>query len=59
MTAFLHGIYALTKFGMDFRNNTLSALVRLGKMTREDALTVYRKPPIVERDLIDITFSSD
>tara|TARA_B100000242_G_C43031226_1_gene480449 strand:- start:91 stop:1227 length:1137 start_codon:yes stop_codon:yes gene_type:complete len=53
MTAFLHGIYAPVKFGMDFRNNTLSALVRLGKMTREDALTVYRKPPIVERDLIE------
>ena len=53
MTAFLHGIYAPVKFGMDFRNNTLSALVRLGKMTREDALIVYRKPPIVERDLIE------
>jgi len=53
MTAFLHGIYAPVKFGMDFRNNTLSALVRLGKMTREEALAVYRKPPIVERDLIE------
>ena len=52
MTAFLHGIYAPQKFGMDFRNNSLSALVRLGKISREDAWTKYNEPPEVERDLL-------
>jgi N-acetyl sugar amidotransferase len=53
MTAFLHGIYAPKKFGMDFRNNSLSALVRLGKMTREEAWVSYNQPPAVERDLVE------
>ena len=53
MTAYLHGIYAPVKFGMDFRNNTLSALVRIGKMTRQEALAIYNNPPFVERDLIE------
>jgi len=53
MTAYLHGIYAPVKFGMDFRNNTLSALVRIGKMTRQEALAIYNNPPVVERDLIE------
>ena len=53
MTAFLHGIYAPVKFGMDFRNNTLSALVRLGKMTREEAWAIYNEPPVVELDLVE------
>jgi len=53
MTAFLHGIYAPKKFGMDFRNNSLSALVRLGKMTREEAWVSYNQPPDVERDLVE------
>ncbi len=53
MTAFLHGIYAPKKFGMDFRNNSLSALVRLGKMTREEAWVSYNEPPAVERDLVE------
>ena len=49
MTAYLHGIYAPVKFGMDFRNNSLSALVRIGKMTRQEALAIYNNPPVVER----------
>ena len=53
MTAYLHGIYAPVKFGMDFRNNSLSALVRIGKMTRQEALAIYNNPPVVERDLIE------
>jgi N-acetyl sugar amidotransferase len=52
MTAFFHGIYAPQKFNSDFRNNTLSALARNGKMTREDAWAEYSKPPEVEQDLL-------
>jgi N-acetyl sugar amidotransferase len=52
MTAFLHGIYAPRKFGMDFRNNSLSARVRMGKMTREEAWAAYMTAPYVEKDLL-------
>ena len=53
MTAFFHGIYAPQKFGMDFRNNTLSASVRKGIMTREEAWDEYNKPPIIEKSLLE------
>jgi N-acetyl sugar amidotransferase len=52
MTAFFHGIYAPGKFGADFRNNTLSALARMGKMSREDAWAEYNTPPKVENELL-------
>lgn len=52
MTAFFHGIYAPQKFNSDFRNNTLSALVRNGKMAREEALQLYTAPPKVEDELV-------
>lgn len=52
MTAFFHGIYAPGKFSTDFRNNTLSALVRMGKMSREDAWAEYNTPPKVEDELL-------
>ena len=53
MTAFFHGIYAPQKFGMDFRNNTLSASVRQGIMTREEAWDVYNQPPVIEKSLLE------
>lgn len=53
MTAFFHGIYAPQKFNSDFRNNTLSALARNGKMSREDAWREYNTPPKVEKDLLN------
>ncbi|MBC8284084.1 MAG: N-acetyl sugar amidotransferase [Nitrospinae bacterium] len=52
MTAFHHGIYLPQKFGMDFRNNTLSALARTGKLIREAAWSEYNTPPKVEEDLL-------
>lgn len=52
MTAYFHGIYAPGKFSTDFRNNTLSALVRMGKMSREDAWAEYNTPPKVEDELL-------
>jgi hypothetical protein len=52
ITAFFHGIYLPQKFQADYRNNSLSALARLGKMSREDALEEYITPPKVEDDLL-------
>ena len=52
MTAFFHGIYAPQKFNSDFRNNTLSALVRIGKKSREEALAEYNSPPSIEDGLV-------
>ncbi|WP_419765650.1 MAG: N-acetyl sugar amidotransferase [Arcobacter sp.] len=51
MTAFYHSIYLPQKFNTDMRNNTLSALVRNGKLSREDAWKEYVKPPLIEKDL--------
>lgn len=53
ITAFFHSIYLPQKFNTDMRNNTLSALVRNGKMNRVDAWKEYSKPPHVEKDLVE------
>jgi len=52
MTAFFHGIYAPQKFNSDFRNNTLSALVRNGKLSRDEAWAEYNTPPLIEEELL-------
>lgn len=52
ITAFSHTIYYPKKFNTDFRNNTLSALVRNGKMTREEAWSIYNTPPVSEPELL-------
>ena len=52
MTAFHHGIYLPQKFRTDYRNNTLSALARTGKITREDAWAEYNTPPKIEENLL-------
>lgn len=52
MTAYFHGVYAPQKFNADFRNNTLSALVRNGKMDRAEAWAAYNEPPTVEEELV-------
>jgi N-acetyl sugar amidotransferase len=52
MTAFFHGIYAPQKFHADFRNNSLSALVRNGQMSRAEAWAEYCRPPQVEDELV-------
>ena len=52
ITAFFHGTYSPQKFQADYRNNSLSALTRLGKMSREEALNEYSNPPKVEDDLL-------
>jgi hypothetical protein len=53
LTAFTHGIYLPQKYSTDFRNNTLSAQVRNGKISREDAWVIYNKPPQVEEELLE------
>ncbi|MBL7912840.1 MAG: N-acetyl sugar amidotransferase [Bacteroidia bacterium] len=52
MTAFNHSVYFPQKFGIDQRNNSLSASVRAGLMTQEEALKEYSTPPHLEPDLI-------
>lgn len=52
MTAFNHSVYFPQKFGIDQRNNSLSASVRVGEMSREEALNIYSTPPYVEPELI-------
>ncbi len=52
MTAFYHSVYMPQKFNSDLRNNTLSALVRNGKMDRTEAWTRYNEPPHIEDELV-------
>jgi len=52
MTAFFHSIYSPQKFDADYRNNTLSALVRNGKLSREDAWEKYNTKPEIEPELL-------
>lgn len=51
--SFCHGIYFPQKFNTDMRNNTLSAMVRNGKMSREEAWEQYNQPPHIEKDLVE------
>lgn len=53
MTAFNHSIWFPQKFKIDQRNNSLSAMVRSGQMSRENALEEYRKTPLVEAELVN------
>ncbi len=53
MTAFYHSVYLPQKFKGDMRNNTLSALVRNGSMSREDAWAEYNQPPQIEEELVN------
>lgn len=53
MTAFYHSVYLPQKFGGDMRNNTLSARVRNGDMSREQAWSEYNTPPFIENELVN------
>lgn len=53
MTSFFHSIYCPQKFNIDYRNNSLSASVRAGIISREKALReYYETPPYVEPELL-------
>lgn len=53
MTAFHHSYYLPRKFGIDNRYNSLSASVRSGKISRDEALRQYREPPYIEPELLE------
>jgi len=53
MTAFNHSVWFPQKFNIDQRNNSLSAAVRTGLISREKALELYNTPPYVEPELIE------
>jgi len=53
MTAFCHGVYLPRKFQTDMRNNTLSARVRSGLLSRDEAWEEYLGFPTVEKGLVD------
>lgn len=55
LAAFDHSFLMPTKFGVDQRNNSLSALLREGKISKKEALDEYEKKPILEEGLIDYT----
>ena len=53
MSAYYHSVYCPDKFGIDNRNNSLSAAVRSGELDREEALLTYQTGPDVDPDLIE------
>jgi len=54
MTAFNHSFYFPKKFNIDYRNNTLSAAVRSGHLSRDEAIDLYyNHPPYLEPELIN------
>lgn len=53
MTAFNHSYYFPKKFHVDYRNNSLSASVRTGNMSRDEAIDeYYNKPSYLEPELL-------
>lgn len=52
MTAFNHAVYFPQKFNIDQRNNSLSASVRSGQLSKQEALAQYAQPPYVEAEII-------
>ncbi len=50
--AFLHTYYNPVKFSIDNRNWSLSADVRSGKISHQEALDIYRKPVEVDPELL-------
>jgi len=55
MTAFQHSYYSIKKCNIDQRYNSLSALVRAGKITKEDALKIMNEEPHIEPELFEYT----
>tara|TARA_R110001632_G_scaffold63318_2_gene151363 strand:+ start:15238 stop:16422 length:1185 start_codon:yes stop_codon:yes gene_type:complete len=53
MTAFNHSVYFPQKFGIDQRNNSLSASVRNNLISKEEAIKEYNSDPLVQDDLVD------
>jgi N-acetyl sugar amidotransferase len=52
LTGYNHSVYFPQKFGIDQRNNSLSAQIRAGLISRDEALKIYSEPPYIEPELI-------
>lgn len=52
LASFSHSVYLPNKFNTDMRNNSLSALVRMGRISREEAIEEYSKPPYIENEIV-------
>ncbi len=55
IASFDHSFLMPTKFGVDQRNNSLSALVRHNKISKKNALEEYKKEPILEEGILEYT----
>ena len=55
IAAFDHSFLMPTKFNVDQRNNSLSALVRGGKISQAEAIAEYKKKPFIEEGLVEYT----
>ncbi len=53
LVAYSISTYLPTKFGLDYRNLTLSALCRQGKMNHEEAMAEYARPPASDPELVE------
>ena len=51
-STFTHTVWLTRKFGLDYRNMSLSASVRSGKLDREDAIEMYNQPVVADEELI-------
>lgn len=51
-TAFYHTYFLPRRFGIDMRIIELSARVRSGQLSRNDALAAYAQPPVVDPELL-------
>lgn len=53
ISAFSHSYFLPKRFGTDQRNNSISASVRAGIITREEGLKEYASDPYIEPELIN------
>lgn len=52
-SAFVHLVYHPQKFNMDNRNWTLSARVRSGDLSREEAIRIYNTPIYMSEEIVE------
>ena len=52
ISAFDHSYFMPTKYNVDQRNNSLSAKVRSGIITRKEALAEYNRPQFIDEELL-------
>lgn len=51
-STFAHTVWLPQRFGTDYRNLTLAASVRAGKMSRNEALNLYKQPVEADPELV-------